>query len=183
MRQDFFEYTPQVKLIIAGNHKPGLRSVDEAIRRRFNLIPFTVTIPPDERDETLPEKLKAELPGIMQWMIDGCMDWQERGGLAPPEVVTQATAAYLEAEDAMAAWIEEAGQRDPNAWEKSSDLFASWSAWAAWATKAGEYVGAMKRFLGVLETKGFTYERRKDGARVSRIAPFPLFRFRGVALI
>jgi putative DNA primase/helicase len=160
MRQDFFEYTPQFKLIIAGNHKPGLRSVDEAIRRRFNLVPFTVTIPPDERDEALPEKLKAELPGIMQWMIDGCMDWQERGGLAPPEVVTQATAAYLEAEDAMAAWIEDAGQRDPNAWERSSDLFASWS---AWATKAGEYVGAMKRFLGNLETKGFTYERRKDG--------------------
>src|SRR5262245_58244201 len=49
MRQDFFEYTPQFKLIIAGNHKPGLRSVDEAIRRRFNLIPFSVTIPPDER--------------------------------------------------------------------------------------------------------------------------------------
>jgi putative DNA primase/helicase len=159
MRQDFFEYTPQFKLIIAGNHKPGLKSVDEAIRRRFNLIPFTVTIPPDERDEALPEKLKAELPGIMQWMIDGCVDWQERG-LAPPEVVTNATAAYLEAEDALAAWIEEVGQRDPNAWEKSSDLFASW---AAWATKAGEYVGPMKRFLGVFETKGFTYERRKDG--------------------
>src|SRR6516165_8894792 len=159
MRQDFFEYTPQFKLIIAGNHKPGLKSVDEAIRRRFNLIPFTVTIPPDERDEALAEKLKAELPGIMQWMIDGCMNWQERG-LAPPEVVTKATAAYLEAEDALAAWIEEAGQRDPNAWEKSSDLFASW---AAWATKAGEYFGPMKRFLGVFETKGFTYERRRDG--------------------
>jgi putative DNA primase/helicase len=160
MRQDFFEYTPQFKLIIAGNHKPGLRSVDEAIRRRFNLVPFTVTIPPDERDEALPEKIKAELPGIMQWMIDGCMDWQERGRLAPPEVVTQATAAYLEAEDALSAWIEEAGVRDPNAWEKSSELFTSW---AAWANKSGEYVGAMKRFLGVLETKGFTYERRKDG--------------------
>src|SRR5262249_1446093 len=64
MRQDFFEYTPQFKLIVAGNHKPGLRSVDEAIRRRFNLIPFTVTIPPEERDEALPEKLKAELPRI-----------------------------------------------------------------------------------------------------------------------
>jgi putative DNA primase/helicase len=159
MRQDFFEYTPQFKLIIAGNHKPGLKSVDEAIRRRFNLIPFTVTIPPDERDEALPEKLKAEMPGIMQWMIDGCLDWQERG-LAAPEVVTAATAAYLEAEDALAAWIEEAGQRDLNAWEKSSDLFASW---AAWANKSGEYVGPMKRFLGVFETKGFTYERRRDG--------------------
>ena len=72
MRQDFFEFLPQFKLIIAGNHKPGLRSVDEAIRRRFNLIPFTITIPPSERDELLPEKLKAELPGILAWMIRGC---------------------------------------------------------------------------------------------------------------
>jgi hypothetical protein len=86
MRQDFFEYTPQFKLVIAGNHKPGLRSVDEAIRRRFNLVPFTLTIPPEERDELLPEKLKAELPGILNWMIEGCIDWLERG-LAPPEAL------------------------------------------------------------------------------------------------
>jgi putative DNA primase/helicase len=55
MREDFFEFIPQFKLIIAGNHKPGLRSVDEAIRRRFHLVPFTVTIPEEERDETLTE--------------------------------------------------------------------------------------------------------------------------------
>ena len=83
MRQDFFEYTPQFKLIIAGNHKPGLRSVDEAIRRRFNLIPFTVTIPPDERDQQIGDKLKAEWPGILAWMIAGCADWQRaRAGAA-----------------------------------------------------------------------------------------------------
>jgi putative DNA primase/helicase len=169
MRQDFFEYTPHFKLIIAGNHKPGLRSVDEAIRRRFNLIPFTVTIPPDERDGTLPERLKAELPGIMQWMIDGCMDWQERG-LDPPEIVTQATAAYLEAEDAMAAWIDECCERDSNAWESSTDLFASWN---TWATKAGEYVGSMKRFAGAFENKHFTPARSSSGARG----------FRGVRLL
>jgi hypothetical protein len=52
------------KLIIAGNHKPGLRSVNEAIRRRFHLVPFTVTIPPEERDKDLADKLKAEWPGI-----------------------------------------------------------------------------------------------------------------------
>jgi putative DNA primase/helicase len=58
MRQDFFEYIPQFKLLIAGNHKPGLRSVDEAIRRRFNLIPFAVTIP--KQDRQFGEKLKAD---------------------------------------------------------------------------------------------------------------------------
>jgi putative DNA primase/helicase len=99
MRQDFFEYVPQFKLIIAGNHKPGLRSVDEAIRRRFHLIPFTVTIPPDERDHELDGKLRAEWPGILAWMIEGCLEWQ-RVGLAPPKAVTTATAAYLAGEDA-----------------------------------------------------------------------------------
>lgn len=92
MRQDFFGFTPQFKLVIAGNHKPGLKSVDEAIRRRFHLVPFTVTIPENKRDLELGERLKVEWPGILQWMIDGCLAWQEQG-LAPPEAVTAATAA------------------------------------------------------------------------------------------
>jgi P4 family phage/plasmid primase-like protien len=65
MHCNFFTYLPAFKLLMAGNHKPSLRSVDEAIRRRFNLIPFTVKIPPARRDPMLPEKLKAEWPGIL----------------------------------------------------------------------------------------------------------------------
>jgi putative DNA primase/helicase len=118
MRQDFFEYVPAFKLVIAGNHKPSLRSVDESIRRRLNLLPFTVTIPPEERDRDLPEKLKAEWPGILRWMIQGCLEWQ-RIGLAPPKAVCDATAAYLEAEDAVGAWIEERCQCGPQAWASS----------------------------------------------------------------
>ena len=63
MRQDFFEYRPAFKLIIAGNHKPSLRSVDEAIRRRFHLIPFAVTIPPEERDGELDRKAERRMAG------------------------------------------------------------------------------------------------------------------------
>src|ERR1019366_636472 len=63
MRQNFFEFTPQFKLFVAGNHKPGLRSVDEAMRRRFNLLPFTVTIPVAERDLELGQKLREEWGG------------------------------------------------------------------------------------------------------------------------
>ena len=65
MRQDFFKFTPEFKLIIAGNHKPGLRSVDEAIRRRFHLVPFAVTIPPEDRDIDLANKLRTE------WFCNG----------------------------------------------------------------------------------------------------------------
>jgi putative DNA primase/helicase len=159
MRQDFFEYRPQFKLVIAGNHKPSLRSVDEAIRRRFHLIPFAVTIPVDKADPELADKLKAEWPGILQWLVDGCLEWQ-RDGLRPPQAVLDATAAYLEAEDALAAWIDDTCDRDPKAWEQSSLLFASW---AAWAEKAGEIAGSARRFSQALEARGFAFERRKYG--------------------
>ena len=79
MAKDFFEFQPRFKLIVAGNHKPSLNTVDEAIRRRFHLIPFNHTVEKEDRDPDLTEKLKAEWPGILQWMIDGCVQWQERG--------------------------------------------------------------------------------------------------------
>jgi putative DNA primase/helicase len=160
MRQDFFEYTPQFKLIIAGNHKPGLRSVDEAIRRRFNLIPFTVTIPPEERDETLGDRLRNELSGVLTWMIQGCLDWQKRG-LDPPAIITDATAAYLQAEDAIAAWIEDCCETDPNAFGTRAALFRSWT---EWASNNGEYVGANKRFVAALQTRAFE-EHKREGQR------------------
>ncbi len=159
MRQDFFEYTPQFKLLISGNHKPGLRSVDEAMRRRMNLIPFTVTIPLGERDPDLSDKLKAEWPGILAWAIEGCIDWQKRG-LALPKAVTAATTAYLEAEDATAAWIDECCERDPTAWSPSSDLYFSWK---AWADRNGEYGASQRRLVQTLEARGFDPLRRKAG--------------------
>ncbi len=165
MRQDFFEFTPNFKLIIAGNHKPGLRSVDEAIRRRFYLLPFTVTIPLEERDETLADQLKVEWPGILAWAIVGCADWLQRG-LAPPTAVQAATAAYLEAEDALAAWIEDVAERDSSAFETSTVLFRSWK---SWADRSGEYVGSLKKFSQRLEDRGGSIGVRKgrggQGAR------------------
>ncbi|MGH7053815.1 MAG: phage/plasmid primase, P4 family [Stellaceae bacterium] len=158
MRQDFFEFTPQFKLLIAGNHKPGLRGVDEAIRRRIHLIPFKVTIPPDERDPELPETLKAEWPGILAWAIAGCLEWQ-RIGLAPPAAVRNATDAYLASEDALAQWLDECCARDPQYAERSSALFANWK---RWAETAGEFAGSQKRFSQMLEDRGF--ERGLNGA-------------------
>lgn len=160
MRQDFFEFTAQFKLFITGNHKPGLRSVDEAIRRRLNLIPFTVTVPPAERDRDLAEKLKTEWSGILAWMIEGCLAWQ-RDGLAPPAAVTSATAAYLEAEDAVAAWLKEQCEEEGEAVERSSVLFASWK---DWAERAGEPVGSQKKLSQSLEDRGFKKSHDRRGS-------------------
>ena len=82
--EDFFTYEPQFTLWVAGNHKPGFRGVDEAIRRRVLLVPFLQVIPEAERDLHLPEKLKAEWPAIFRWAIDGCLAWQREGLAHPP---------------------------------------------------------------------------------------------------
>jgi putative DNA primase/helicase len=154
MRGDFFEFRPQFKLLIAGNHRPSLRTVDEAIRRRIHLVPFTVTIPPQERDPNLAESLKAEWPGILQWMIEGCLAWQ-RDGLNPPTAVREATQEYLAAEDALALWLDVCCVVDPNAKEGSAALFKSWM---AWASLAKEHLGTQKAFSEKLAVK---FEKRK----------------------
>ena len=161
MRQDFFTFMPQFKLFIAGNHKPGLRGVDEAMRRRLNLIPFVVTIPAGERDPDLPEKLKAEWAGIMAWMLEGCLAWQ-REGLRPPAAVADATESYLGAEDSIGTWIAECCTAADTVATASSILFASWK---AWSEAAGEYVGSQKRLAKALEARGFAPTRLHGGIR------------------
>jgi putative DNA primase/helicase len=167
MRQDFFEFVPQFKLVIAGNHKPGLRSVDEAIRRRFHLVPFTMTIPPEERNPELAERLKAEWPGILNWMIRGCLNWQ-RDGLSPPDVVKAATAEYLNAEDSIAAWVGDCCERTPSAFEATADLYASFT---AWCERSGESSGSRKNFreklkLQKCEEKNTEFARGFTGLRI-----------------
>lgn len=169
MRQDFFTYVPQFKLVLSGNHRPGLRNVDEAVRRRFNLIPFTETIPPEERDQTLPDRLKAEGPGILAWAIEGCLAWQ-REGLAQPDAVRSATDLYIADEDVFAAWIDEATERDAGAFSSVADLHQSYKRWAA---KSGERELGIKRFSQQLQERG--YERAQHPQDRSR-------GFRGIRL-
>jgi len=165
MREDFWVFTPQFKLFVIGNHKPPLRSVDEAIRRRMHLIPFVVTISKEEKDATLGEKLRAELPGILAWAIEGCLEWQ-RCGLASPFAVRSATESYLEGEDTKAAWIEEQCELDATAWSGSTALFLSWKRCAA---IAGEFVGSERKLSQYLEDRaevlGIRKERGPTGLR------------------
>jgi putative DNA primase/helicase len=159
MRQDFFEFKPQFTLVISGNHKPGLRSVDEAMRRRMHLVPFTQTIPAAERDSGLPAKLQAEWPGILTWMIEGCLAWQ-RTGLNPPQAVTAATEDYLATEDVMSQWLDEATERDVNSFEQTTALHDDYR---AWAERAGEKFLGVKRFSQALEDRGLVRGRKSSG--------------------
>jgi putative DNA primase/helicase len=163
MRQDFFTFTPEFKLLVAGNHKPGLRNVDEAMRRRLHLIPFTVTIPEQERDHQLTETLRAEWGGILRWAIDGCLLWQ-RQGLNPPAIVRDATSDYLQAEDALGRWLEE--QTTAGEWSSGKALFADWQ---HWCEQTGERAGTQKRFTQSLIDHGIKAERTREARGFSGI--------------
>lgn len=175
MRQDFFEYVPQFKLVIAGNHKPSIRNVDEAMKRRLHLIPFTVTIPPEKRDGKLTEKLLKERNGILAWAVEGCNRWQQQG-LKPPASVVSATEEYFEAEDALGQWIEERCEQYPEAKVATSDLYTDWR---EWAERAGEYVGSIKRFVEIMQSRGFERTRLHGGVRAIKgltTRPKPYYR-------
>jgi putative DNA primase/helicase len=163
MRQDFFEYFPQFKPLIDGNSMPSLRSVNKAIRRRFNRIPFAVTIPDDQVDIDLSEKLKAEWPGILAWAVEGCLEWQ-RIGMRPPKIVTDATESYLESEDVLGEWIDECCERDPNAWECTTPLYNSWK---PWAHMREHFIGSEKVFAAKLEDRG-EFKRCKNKEQTKR---------------
>jgi len=105
LNEQLFEFRPSHKIWLAANHKPEIRGVDEGIWRRVMFVPFEVTIPPEERDHDLPDKLKAELPGILNWAVDGLRAYHDQGGLKPPERVQAATAEYREEQDILADFI------------------------------------------------------------------------------
>jgi putative DNA primase/helicase len=162
MRTDFFQWTPTHKLFLAANHKPEIRGTDYAIWRRIKMIPFTVTIPEDERDGKLGEKLRAELPGILNWAIDGCLDWQQHG-LGVPQVIRDATDEYRQEQDILATFVNEKCIADPQAWVASGVLYA---VYAAWCKNGGEEPISNTAFGKRLTERGFFAGQRPSGERI-----------------
>jgi putative DNA primase/helicase len=155
MRQDPFTFEPTHKLLLMGNHIPSLRSVDPAMQARFKLIEFNYFFPPEERDIRFMDKLRAEWPQIMNWMLEGCLEWQD-AGLGLPEKVEQATAEYMQAEDEFGEWVGECLEIEPSARVKSSDAYANFS---TWAEKRGSYVPSQKSFTRKLKERGFKTQK------------------------
>ena len=151
MRQDFFEFTPQFKLVHCrqpqANPAHGRRGDPASVQPD----PLRGHDPGRGARPELTERLRAEWPRHPRWMIEGCLEWQ-RQGLRPPKAVTEATADYLAAEDAIAAWLEECCEVNPNVWDTPGRIYASWK---AYAERTGEIVGPLKSFGPKLEARGF----------------------------
>jgi putative DNA primase/helicase len=155
MRAEWFTFRPVCKLFLATNHKPQVRGTDLAIWRRIRLVPFAVTIPAAERNPSLPEKLRAELPGIMAWAVAGCLEWQAKG-LMPPTDVTEATAAYRAEQDVLGAFLDDRCAFGSTYEVTSAALY---HAYREWAEAAGEKPITQKALAAMLSERAYEQVR------------------------
>ena len=159
LHKEFFQFKPQFTPFLMTNHKPLIYGVDHAIWRRVKLIPFTVTIPDEEQDKELPEKLRKELPAILSWAVMGCLEWQQVG-LKEPTEVTVATEAYRSEMDVLGEFFEECCVIDKMAETPSKDLY---KAYTDWCGRTGEKPRT-QRWLGLgLAERGFNKGRGTQG--------------------
>lgn len=128
LHREFFTFRPSFKVFLATNHKPVIRGTDHAIWRRVKLIPWDVTIPVEERDQSLPTRLRAELPGILAWAVRGCLEWQ-RGGLRVPAAVDNATAEYREEMDRLGGFFLEQCHFDRRSKASATELYREYKRW------------------------------------------------------
>lgn len=159
MRQDFFDFLPTHKLWIAGNYKPVIRGVDEGIWRRMRLVPFNVTIPPEERDKHLEAKLKKEYHGILRWAIDGAMKWRE-SGLTYPEEVRAAVDQYRSEQDALSGFLEEECVISPTVKAPKAILY---KAYVTWCEENGQHPYSHKRLTQTILQR-FDVREQKSGS-------------------
>jgi putative DNA primase/helicase len=156
MRKDFFEYIPQFKLTIIGNHKPVLRNCNDAAKRRFNIVPFILK--PAKPDRELEQKLMAEAPGILQWMIEGCLDWQQNG-LIRPKCVVEATVEYFSDQDLFAHWLGDECDCEPGNMDKSGASSVLFKSWSDYAKAMGHKPGTTATFKDNLIAAGCKFYR------------------------
>lgn len=165
MYRDFVDFTPTHKLWLSGNHKPVIKGTDHAIWDRIRLVPFAVRFDPP--DTSLPERLLDELPGILAWAVEGCLEWSA-DGLGDAAAVAKATDAYRNEMDVLGAFLKECC-------ELGSGLFAmgpvAYARYGNWCERSGERPLSRKEFYKALEERGF--EKRHSGGT----------RFAGLALI
>jgi putative DNA primase/helicase len=159
MREDFWAFTATHKLILACNHRPEIRGTDNGIWRRIHLVPFEVVFSGEQKDTSLPEKLKTEAEGILAWMVEGCLAWQ-REGLNPPPQVQAATNEYRAEQDTLAAFIENCCIVGNNYSAAAGDLFEAYK----------EFGGELSqtRFGKAMAERGFARGRFSFGSNRGR---------------
>ena len=170
-----FSYHPEFKLLIAGNHEPALRAVDDAMRRRILIYPMNHKVPEDQIIKNLAEQVVEEEGGaILHWIVEGAVQWAAEGLGPVPEAVLDATEGYAEGEDLIREWLESETTTDPDAFTEGVALFQSWRQWC----HAREYpVLTHRRLTQELKARGLTYGRTSTKRGFRGIALRPTITF------
>lgn len=169
MRMDFYEFKPTHLLMLQTNHRPRVTGTDEGVWRRLRLIPFTVTIPPEKRDPHLPEKLKAELSGILAWCWRGWQRYQNEG-FKTPDAVKAATSEYRDASDAVGTFLAECCGLQSHMTASAGELYR---AYTTWCEETGERARSQREFGMRLAERGLEQFKGAGGAR----------RWRGIGIV
>ncbi len=172
LRQEWFDFDPEFKPFLAVNHKPEIRGTDHAIWRRIKLIPFSVCFEDSKQDKTLKDKLQAEFPGILNWLIEGCLEWQ-KNGLGEPEEVRNATSAYRQEMDTLADFISECCVELDALSIQAGQLY---KAYVLWIKDRGEQPLNMKVFGEKITERGIKKEMPTSGINKKR------WMYRGIGL-
>ena len=153
-----FEYKPKFKIWMATNHLPIIRGTDDGIWRRIKIIPFNIQIPKEKVDKKLEYKLKAEYTGILNWIVQGAIMWQQEG-LEDPEAVKQVIETYRAEMDPLDAFLEECCTTGQNYSIKAREMY---DAYHEWAKESEEYKMSLNKF-GREMSKKLLRVKRRDG--------------------
>lgn len=147
-----FSFHPQAKLFMYGNHKPVIGD-SMSIWRRVQEIPFTVTIPKEEQIpmRDLLNTFRPELPGILNWALDGYCSYREQG-LRPPNAVTKAVNEYREESDTLHRFMEEHCQELASL---STPCKAVFEQYKKWCENNGEHPVSMRVLTTKFKERGF----------------------------
>jgi putative DNA primase/helicase len=159
MREDFWTFTPSHTFAMLTNHRPVIGGTDDGIWRRVRLVPWQVRIPAEEQDGGLGDRLQLEADAVLRFLVDGYARWRG-GGLADPDQVVKATAAWRGESDALARFIEQRCLTGPHFNVRSAGLFA---AWCAWCKAEGEEHGTQTAFSPALAKLGYAKRTTRFG--------------------
>ena len=163
MREDFWTFEPTHKLILGTNHKPAMKTTDHGTWRRQKLVPFTVQIPNDKQDKSLPAKLRAEASGLLRWAVEGCLAWQRAGDLGEPAAVREATQAWRDESDPLGAFLAAECEMGERFRAETAGLYAAYQRWAL--DNDGEQLGK-QAFGRRLTERGLEVKRSTGGMRL-----------------
>lgn len=167
-----FEYTPQYKLWLATNYKPRIRGTDEGIWRRIRVLPFNASFDEAHKDRAMKQKLRRELPGILNWALDGARAWTAaaktgKSGLPACAAVDAAVSAYRAEMDRMTAFL---GDCVCEQLDTSLQAFVLYQSYKGWCAENGERYPLSSTMFGIEMTRRFKKQHTMTGTEYIGLA-------------